>query len=53
MNENETDADFLRSLAELLKTIQVMHGIDGADISRLNEIASRVECLFDFSTSDE
>jgi hypothetical protein len=36
-------AEYLRELAERLRQIPVMHGVDGGDIDRLQRIASELE----------
>lgn len=40
--EQETDAWFLRDLAERLMGVPVMYGTDQGDVDRLNEIAGRI-----------
>ena len=35
----ESDADYLRGLAERIRLIPVMYGVDGGDITRLYELA--------------
>lgn len=37
------DIEFLRDLAERLRHIAVMHGVDGYDIDRLGSLARRIE----------
>lgn len=37
------DVEFLRDLAERIRHIAVMHGVDGYDIDRLASLARRIE----------
>lgn len=40
---DKTDPDYLRDLAERIMHIPVMHNVDQGDVSRLQEIARRLE----------
>jgi hypothetical protein len=39
----ESDVEYLRDLAERLMHVPVMHGVDQGDVSRLHEIATKLE----------
>lgn len=39
----EDSVDYLRNLSERLRSVPVMYGVDGADIDRLQEIATELE----------
>ena len=56
MKANDTDAAFLRDLAERLYRIPVMYGVDQGDIDRLYEIAkilgvnpAEIDPLYEFA----
>jgi hypothetical protein len=41
----QTDPEFLRDLAERIRHIAVMHGVNGYDIDRLEALAQRLDRL--------
>jgi len=42
LDEEEPDHEYLMALAERLRSIAVMHGVDGGDVARLEEIAGKL-----------
>lgn len=42
-DEELEDADYLRNLAERLRNIPVLHGVDGYDIDRLDALANKLD----------